>query len=359
MEPWVLLAGVAVLAIAGLAAVVLLRRRARAGAGAAQGPAETVPPREAGQPRASIDRMRHGLAATRQRLVAQVDAVLDRLGPRPLRGVLDDLEETLVGADVGVGTARALLAPLRDRLPGDAPSSAVRAALEEALRAMLDAPSAPEPTARPWIILVTGVNGVGKTTTIGKLAERHRTAGRRVLLVAGDTFRAAAIDQLAVWSERTGAELVRHEPGADPSAVVFDGLRAAIARRVDVVLIDTAGRLHTRTPLMEELGKVARVIGREVPGAPHETLLVVDATTGQNAVNQARTFMQAVPITGLVVTKLDGTARGGVLVAIRHELGLPVRYVGVGEAVGDLRPFDAGEFVRALFTPAHADAREA
>jgi fused signal recognition particle receptor len=176
-----------------------------------------------------------------------------------------------------------------------------------------------------------------------------------VLLVAADTFRAAASEQLAIWAERTGSELIRHQPGADPSAVVFDGLKAALARRVDVVLIDTAGRLHTRTPLMEELGKIGRVIGREVPGAPHETLLVVDATTGQNAVKQAQTFQEAVPLTGVVLTKLDGTARGGVLVALRHDLGLPIRYIGVGEAVEDLRVFEPEEFVRALFTDGAGD----
>jgi fused signal recognition particle receptor len=301
------------------------------------------------------EQMRRGLAATRQRLAAQIDAVLGR-GPRPLDVVLAELEEVLVGADVGVRTTAALLQALRDRLPRDASPEAVRNALETALGDMLEAPPGPEPSTRPWVILVTGVNGVGKTTTIGKLAAMHAAAGRRVLLVAADTFRAAAIDQLGVWAERTGADLVRHGQGADPSAVVFDGLKAALARRADVVLIDTAGRLHTRSNLMEELGKVGRVISREVPGAPHETLLVVDATTGQNAVNQARTFGEAVPLTGVILTKLDGTARGGVLVAIRHELGLAIRYVGVGESVEDLRPFQAREFVRGLFPPAEGSS---
>jgi fused signal recognition particle receptor len=193
------------------------------------------------------------------------------------------------------------------------------------------------------------VNGVGKTTTIGKLAARHVAAGRRVLLVAGDTFRAAAADQLAIWAERTGAEIVRQGPGADASAVVFDGIKAACARQVDVVLIDTAGRLHTRSNLMEELKKVRRVMARELPGAPHETLLVLDATTGQNALSQARVFAEALGVTGVVLTKLDGTARGGVVIAVQREVGAPVRFVGVGEAQGDLRPFDAHEFVEALF----------
>ena len=201
------------------------------------------------------------------------------------------------------------------------------------------------------MILVTGVNGVGKTTTIGKLATRHAAAGKRVLLVAADTFRAAAGEQLAIWAQRAGVDLVQHAPGGDPSAVVFDGMKAAIARGADVVLVDTAGRLHTRAPLIDELRKLRRVIAREVPGAPHETLLVLDATTGQNALSQARTFTEAVEVTGVILTKLDGTARGGVAIAVRHELGLPIRYIGVGEAAEDLRPFDAAEFVSALLGP--------
>jgi fused signal recognition particle receptor len=193
-----------------------------------------------------------------------------------------------------------------------------------------------------------GVNGVGKTTTIGRLAARHRADGRRVMLVAADTFRAAASEQLAVWAERTGSEIVRQAAGADPSAVVFDGMKSAIARGIDVVLVDTAGRLHTRTNLMEELRKIRRIIGRELPEAPHETLLVVDATTGQNAVAQARVFTEALGVTGLVLTKLDGTARGGVAIAVRRELNAPITWIGVGEGVDDLRPFDASQFAAAL-----------
>jgi len=241
----------------------------------------------------------------------------------------------------------------------DADVSVVGPALRDEIATLLGMEVAPEPSAKPWIVLVTGVNGVGKTSTIGKLAALHRAAGRRVLLVAGDTFRAAAGEQLAVWAERSGAELIRQAAGADPSAVVFDGLKAARARGIDVVLIDTAGRLHTRTNLMDELRKVRRVVAREVPSAPHETLLVLDATTGQNAVSQARTFTEAVGVTGVVLTKLDGTARGGVVIAVRHELNLPVRYVGVGEGIDDLRPFDAAEFVEALFEPEAAAASDA
>src|SRR5262245_50706604 len=339
MESWIVLGAAALVAVAVL--IALLVRRRRKAAALEAGGARVAEAVGAGE------RLRRGLAATRERLVAQLDGVLRR-GPRPIDAIVDELEEVLIGADVGVSTTGALLEPLRS-LGADATPTTVRSALAEAMRTMLEAPPAPSPSSAPWVILVTGVNGVGKTTTIGKLAAMHVAASRRTLLVAADTFRAAAIDQLAVWAERAGADLVRHEQGADPSAVVFDGLKAAVARRVDVVLVDTAGRLHTRTPLMEELGKVGRVIGREVPGAPHETLLVVDATTGQNAVNQARTFRAAVPLTGVVLTKLDGTARGGVLVALRHELGLPIRYIGVGEAVEDLRPFEAEQFVRTLF----------
>jgi fused signal recognition particle receptor len=339
MEPWIALAAAGLLIVA-LGFWALWRRRGRA--------RRAELPAGAAAPTTPAERMRRALSATRQRLAVQLDAVLGR-EPRPLEVVLGELEEVLVGADVGVRTTSSLLDAIRGRLAPDASPAAVRSALEQEVRAAVASPPPPEPSARPWVILVTGVNGVGKTTTIGKLAALHRAAGRQVLVVAGDTFRAAAIEQLGTWAERAGADFVRHGPGADPSAVVFDGLKAAQARGADVVLIDTAGRLHTRTPLMEELRKVARVIAREVPGAPHETLLVVDATTGQNALNQARVFKEAVSLTGVVLTKLDGTARGGVLVAIRHELGVPVRYVGVGEAVDDLRVFDADEFVQALF----------
>src|SRR5262245_55035298 len=262
------------------------------------------------------------------------------------------LEEALIAVDVGGETAAALVERVRVRVGGRTERAAVEAALREELEVVLAGTGTPQPRGRPWVVLVTGVNGVGKTTTIGKLAALHRAAGRGVLLVAADTFRAAAAEQLAVWAERTGADLVRPDPGSSPAAGVFDGLKAARARDIDVVLIDTAGRLHTRGNLMEELRKVRRVVEREIPGAPHETLLVLDATTGQNAIAQARTFVEAVEVSGLVVTKLDGTARGGVLVAIRRELGLPVLFIGHGEAATDLRQFDCREFVASLFEPA-------
>jgi len=284
------------------------------------------------------DRLRRGVAAAGRRLMEQVEAALGR-APAGLDAVLSELEEVLIAADVGMRTAAVLLDRVRQRVGRSGDPAEVRRALREEMVAMLDAPPPPAPTARPWVVLITGVNGVGKTTTIGKLAARHAEAGRRALLVAADTFRAAAIEQLAVWAERTGAVLVRQAPGADPSAVAFDGMKAAVARAIDVVLVDTAGRLHTRTNLMAELGKVRRVIAREMPGAPHETLLVLDATTGQNAIAQARSFLEAAAVTGIVLTKLDGTARGGIVLAVRHELGIPIQYVGVV----------ASEFVEALF----------
>jgi fused signal recognition particle receptor len=202
---------------------------------------------------------------------------------------------------------------------------------------------------RPFVLLVIGVNGVGKTTTIGKLASRFAGSGRKVLLAAADTFRAAAAEQLVVWGERSGVDVIRHKEGADPSAVVFDACKAAVARDVDILIVDTAGRMHTKVNLMEEMKKIRRVIDREIPGAPHETLLVVDAATGQNAVSQARLFKEAAGVTGIALTKLDGTAKGGIVVAVSHEFALPVRYIGVGEAIDDLRDFSPQEFTDALF----------
>jgi fused signal recognition particle receptor len=297
--------------------------------------------------------LQHGLGATRRRLLERLDAVLG--GGGSTDAVADGLEEVLVAADVGTAMAADLVRGVRRRAGDAAGPDDLRRALRDEVAAALGEEPTALPASSPWVVLVTGVNGVGKTTTIGKLAALHRRAGRRVLMVAADTFRAAAIDQLAVWAERTDAEFVRQGPGANPAAVVFDGMKAATARGIDVVLVDTAGRLHTRANLMDELRKIRRVIEREVPGAPHETLLVLDATTGQNAIAQARTFGEAVGITGVVLTKLDGTARGGVAIGVRRELGVPIRYVGVGEGVDDLRPFSAHEFADALFASGDRD----
>jgi fused signal recognition particle receptor len=290
--------------------------------------------------------IRQALAASGRRFREQLGAALG--GGTGSADVLDGVEEALVAADMGSRTSASLVASIRRRLPAGGDGTAIIGCLREEIGERLAGGGPVEPTAAPWIVLVVGVNGVGKTTTIGKLAEWHRAAGRKVLVVAADTFRAAAIEQLETWAGRAGADIVRHGPGADPSAVVYDGIRAAVARGADVVLVDTAGRLHTRTNLMDELRKVRRTIEREAPSGPHETLLVLDATTGQNALNQARSFAEAAGVTGVVVTKLDGTAKGGVVVAVREELGLPVRFVGVGEGIADLRGFDADEFVTGL-----------
>jgi fused signal recognition particle receptor len=264
---------------------------------------------------------------------------------------LAELEEVLLTADVGVKATQQLLAKLRPRAQELGDVEALRRVLGEHMRAVLADGTAPPAPARPHIILVAGVNGVGKTTTIGKLAYRYRAEGKKVLLVAADTFRAAASEQLERWAQRVGASCVRHQSGADPSAVAYDGVSAALARGIDVVIIDTAGRLHVKTNLMEELKKLVRVIGRQLPGAPHEVLLVIDATSGQNILNQARVFCEALSVTGVILTKLDGTAKGGAILAVRTEIGVPIRYVGLGEKPEDLEPFDADAFVDALLTP--------
>jgi len=267
---------------------------------------------------------------------------------------LEAMEESLIAADIGVTASQKLMEILRRESPsgtGDLAaemSSRMQRAMVEILAPSGKAGPAPL-SARPWVILFLGVNGVGKTTTIGKIAAQFRDDGKKVLLVAGDTFRAAAIEQLEAWGQRVGVEVIKHRAGADPSAVVFDGVQAAKSRGADVLLIDTAGRLHTKVHLIEELKKIRRVIAREQPDAPHETLLVLDATTGQNGLQQARVFKEATDISGIVLTKLDGTAKGGVIISIQEELGVPVRYIGVGEEVEDLQPFEPARFVQALF----------
>jgi fused signal recognition particle receptor len=264
---------------------------------------------------------------------------------------LEDLETGLLAADLGPELAAEVVERLRrDARAGRLQGQELREALRRSLREALDgAPPAPaHPAPRPRVVFVVGVNGGGKTTTIGKLAARERAAGRSVVVVAADTFRAAAIEQLARWAERSGVAVLRQRAGADPSAVVFDALRAARAREIDTVLVDTAGRLHTKAPLMAELEKMARVAAREIAGAPHEVLLVLDATTGQNGLRQAREFTKAAPVTGVVLTKLDGTAKGGIALAIRKDLGVPIRFVGVGETVDDLLDFDADAYVEGL-----------
>jgi fused signal recognition particle receptor len=293
--------------------------------------------------------LRDRLVRTRESLVGRLGDLLG--GRRVDAELLEELETVLFGADLGVRTAEALLERVRREAAGSDGESVrqvLRSAILEKLRAVEPAPE-PELAHKPHVILVLGVNGSGKTTTIGKLASRHVAAGRRVVLGAGDTFRAAAIEQLQAWGERAGCEVVAGQPGGDPAAVAFDTVKAAVSRGADVAIVDSAGRLQTKKPLMEELGKMTRVIGRELEGAPHETLLVLDANTGQNAISQARLFAEVAQVTALVLTKLDGTAKGGVIVGLADELGIPVKHVGVGESVDDLRDFSAEEFVDALF----------
>jgi fused signal recognition particle receptor len=272
--------------------------------------------------------------------------------PRPPRpatlpvDTVEAIEDALISADVGLPATEHILAAVRQQGGGSLGERVGR----EVRRILTDVARAPDTTTTPHVVLIVGVNGTGKTTTVGKLANFYKVSGRSVLVGAADTFRAAAVEQLAVWADRAGVGLVRAQPGADPAAVTFDAVAAAKARGSDIVLIDTAGRLHTRANLMAELDKIRRVVGREVPGAPHEVLLVLDATVGQNGLTQAREFLAASGATGIVLTKLDGTAKGGVAIAIAHELRLPIRYVGVGEGIDDIAPFDVDAYVDALFT---------
>ncbi len=313
----------------------------------------TAGPLEQEKPRSGFfERLRQGLSKTSESLVGRIDRLL--LGKKEIDAdTLEELEEILITADIGVTTTVELIRGLEQRLKRDElrDGDALRRALRDDILARM------EPYARPlaisgpapFVILVIGVNGVGKTTTIGKLASRFTQEGKKVLMAAGDTFRAAAADQLSIWGERAGVDLIRHKEGGDPSAVVFDACKAALARKVDVLIIDTAGRLHTKVNLMEELKKIFRIVGREIPGAPHETLLVLDAATGQNALSQAKLFRDAAAVSGIALTKLDGTAKGGIAVAVCNELKIPLRYIGVGESVEDLRDFDPQQFVDALF----------
>ncbi len=291
-----------------------------------------------------LDRLRDGLSKTRKGFIEKVSAVLS--GSTVSGETLDELEEALLGADVGVKAASGLTGSLREK---GGETVDVRGFLKKEMVSILGKPEPLVIYEKPFVILAVGVNGVGKTTTIGKLASRLVSEGKGVLLAAGDTFRAAAIEQLEIWAKRSGAQLIKHQSGSDPAAVAFDAVEAAKARGADVVIVDTAGRLHTKSPLMEELKKVRRVIEKSLPGAPHEVLLVLDATTGQNALRQAAMFREAVGVTGIALTKLDGTAKGGIVFAIKKELGIPVRLIGVGEGVDDLRDFDPSEFVEALF----------
>jgi fused signal recognition particle receptor len=300
-----------------------------------------------------LDRMKEAVTRTRENLSERIEQVVS-FGKEIDRATLDDLEATLLAADLGTTTTHEVLEKLREKADRKQIGNVdeLKRLLKEEILAILTTTDS-QPVTRvdgtPEVILVVGVNGTGKTTTIGKLAQVLRSDGKTVLLCAADTFRAAAIEQLEAWGQRTGTEVIRTKAGGDPSAVLYDALQAASARHTDYVIVDTAGRLHTKTNLMAELEKMRRTAQRIIPGAPHETLLVMDATTGQNGLQQARQFTQSAGVTGIVLTKLDGTAKGGVVVAISRELGVPVRYVGVGQKIGDLLPFDPRDFVDSLF----------
>lgn len=293
--------------------------------------------------------LRDGLAKTRKNFSDKIGSLI--LGSKIDDAFLDELEMALIASDVGMQTTEIVLKDLKERFSRNELSSPEQ--VRERLKQMLQEVVSGKDTAlaldaKPAVILVVGVNGTGKTTTIGKLANRLKFEEKKVMLAAADTFRAAAAEQLTVWGERNGVPVIKHKEGADPGAVVFDALTAAKARGIDVLIVDTAGRLHTKSNLMEELKKVRKIVAREIAGAPQETLLVLDATTGQNALAQARTFHEAVGVSGIVLTKLDGTPRGGMVFAIMRELSLPVKFVGIGEGIDDLRQFDAHEFVDAL-----------
>jgi len=303
-----------------------------------------------------FDKLKQGLQKTSQQLKERLDRLDEMVGLAPVTEArareidvetADALEEILLMADVGVAASGVIVEAVRKRQKrGEGLRDLVK---EEILRLLESAGTTPAITSKPHVMLIVGVNGVGKTTTIGKLANQLRVEGRTPLICAADTFRAAAVDQLQIWADRAGVDMIRAKDGSDPAAVVHDAMTAAKSRQRDVVLVDTAGRLHTRTNLMNELDKIRRVASREVPGAPHEVLLVLDATVGQNGIAQAREFTNVAGVTGIVLTKLDGTAKGGVAVAIAHDLKLPIRYVGVGEGVDDLLPFNPREYVDAIF----------
>lgn len=298
-----------------------------------------------------FDRLKEGLAKTRKGFIEKIESVL-------MHGTIDEevvneLEEILITSDIGVYATAEIVNSLKDKIKKGEVKDSVEARefLKKEMTALLGSSS---PVVlfgeKPFVILTVGVNGVGKTTTIGKLASRLRSEGHSVLLGASDTFRAAAIEQLKIWAERSGASIVKHQSGSDPAAVAYDAIESAKHKKIDIVIIDTAGRLHTKSPLMEELKKVKRVVQKSLPHAPQEVLLVIDATTGQNALRQAQIFNEAVGVTGIALTKLDGTAKGGIVFAIKKELGIPVRLIGIGEGIDDLRDFVPEEFVEALFS---------
>ena len=308
-----------------------------------------------------FDRLKKGLTKTRENFTHNIERLI--IGYADIDDeLIDDLEETLLMADVGVKTTETLIAAVRKGIKQKeirTPEDLIPFLEKEIVRILEEGENTFHMAEQgPTVLLVVGTNGVGKTTTIGKLSAYYRRQGKSVLLAAADTFRAAAIDQLEIWGKRADAQVIKHGEGSDPAAVVFDALQAAKARNIDIVIVDTAGRLQTKSNLMQELEKIYRVIGREIPAAPHETLLVLDAGTGQNAISQAELFTQAAPVSGVVLTKLDGTAKGGVTIGIKSQLSIPIKWIGIGEGMDDLRPFRAEDFVRALFVKRMDETQE-
>jgi fused signal recognition particle receptor len=311
-------------------------------------PEDNIPAEPEGK-KGFFNKLRKGLAKTREILTTDIEDLFS--GRRKIDDeLLEELEALLIAADMGVETTMALMDRITAKSKHLTTADELKNALKQEILELIESYPAPsEKIFKPHVILVVGVNGVGKTTTIGKVAARYRTLGKKVLICAADTFRAAAIEQLSIWAERSGADIVKHKNRADPAAVAYDGIEAAISRNMDLVLIDTAGRLHTKVNLMEELKKIKRTIGKKLPGAPHEVLLILDATTGQNAISQTKLFDDTVGVTGIALAKLDGTAKGGIVVSICNSLKLPIRYIGVGEQIEDLQDFDPKAFVEALF----------
>ena len=301
-----------------------------------------------------------GLKKTRDSMMGKVEEIVNSF-TKIDEELFEELEETLILSDIGAATAVRICDELRNRVKkkGITDVELVKGLLREIIGEMLSGDASLDLSTTPSVILVIGVNGVGKTTTIGKLANQFKAEGKSVLLAAADTFRAAAIDQLQVWADRADVPIIRHSEGSDPAAVIFDAINAGKARKTDVIICDTAGRLHNKKNLMDELAKISRVIDREAPNCARETILVLDATTGQNALNQARQFKEAAGLSGIILTKLDGTARGGVVIGIKQELEIPIKYIGVGEQIDDLRPFVAEEFAAALFGDSAAEQEDA
>ncbi|UCH23768.1 MAG: signal recognition particle-docking protein FtsY [Deltaproteobacteria bacterium] len=315
-------------------------------------PPTATPPKPEDRPKSNgyFKRLRDGLSKTRKIFTTDLNQLFVR-NKKINADLLEELEELLITSDIGVATTLNLIEGIVEKSTSIQDAASLKAVLKEEVLSILKAqtPLADKIDVSPYIIMVVGVNGVGKTTTIGKLAAKYAAAGKKVLIAAADTFRAAAIEQLGIWAHRAGADFVKHKNGADPAAVAYDGMEAAMARGADIVLVDTAGRLHTRVNLMEELKKIKRTIAKKLPGAPHEVLLVLDATTGQNALSQAQLFNEALGVTAIALAKLDGTAKGGIVVSIFSALQIPIKYVGIGEKIEDLQNFDPEQFVNALF----------